>query len=110
MITGYVGVAPGTTTLVVPSGPYPMQLVDTTNPTSVPVGPTAPPSEPLTTLTYEQYLAQDIALRQEALILQRRAEIWGRIGTFATASLASLALFAALGAWYRTGKLKATPR
>ena len=73
-------------------------------PTSIAVGPTAP------TITYEQYLVQDLLLRQESLDLQRRGATWSRLGVVATASLTSLALMAALGAWWRTGKLRAVPR
>jgi hypothetical protein len=95
---GYVGVAPGTTTLYLGAPP----AVDPTKPVPAPT-----PQTPV--LTYDQYLAKDIALRRESLDLQRRAEMWGRIGTFATASLTTLALLAVLGTWWRTGKLQ-TPR
>ncbi len=98
MITaGYVGVAPGTTTLVIPGGPHRTQLV---GPTVVP-DPVPPPP-----ITYEQYLSRDIALRRESLVMQKRGEFWSRLGVVATASITSLALVAALGAWWRTGKLK----
>lgn len=84
---GYVGTAPGTSTLYL-SG-------------TEPAAPTPPAS-----LTYEQYLARDIALRQESLKVQKSGQVWDRIGTFATASLTTLALLAAVSAWWRTGKLK----
>lgn len=83
---GYVGVAPGTTTIH--------------------FGDQPPAVNPAKQVTYEEYLAKDIELRQEALKLQRRGELWGRIATFATASLTTLAVLAAVGAWWRTGKLQ----
>lgn len=91
---GKVGVAPGTTTLTIPRGPYPS------------IG-----QEMLIcgaeTMSYEEYLATDIKIRREVLDEQRRTAFWSRLGTIATASLASLAVIAGVAAWLRTGKIEA---
>ena len=60
-----------------------------------------------TTMTYEEYLATDIELRRQVLAQAKKSEFWNRLGTFATASVTTLALVAAIGAWFRTGKIEA---
>lgn len=89
---GYVGTAPGTTTLYMPLGD---EVVENMGPD---------------TLSYEQYLARDIALRQQQLESERKGRIWSAIGTIATTSVTTLALLAAVSAWARTGHLKPPTR
>jgi len=57
-------------------------------------------------LTPEQHAAADIHLRARQLEIQRSNAKWSAIGAVATAGLTVLAIGAAVGAWYRTGKLQ----
>jgi hypothetical protein len=96
-LRGKVGVAPSTTTLLIPRGLSGMgQEVFVCN------GAETAPS-----MTMEEYLATDIAMRRQAAEQQRRSVFWDRLGTFATASLAPLALVASISAWFRTGRIEA---
>ena len=57
-------------------------------------------------MSADQYYAADIKLRADALEEQRKTAFWSRLSTFATASLTTIALIAALSAWKRTGKIQ----
>ena len=88
-LQGKVGVAPGTTTLTVPGVGQEVFICGAE------------------TMSYEEYLATDIKVRREVLDEQKRTAFWSRLGTVATASLASLAVIAGVAAWLRTGRIEA---
>jgi hypothetical protein len=57
-------------------------------------------------LTEDQYRGEDVRLRERELEIRRKEAFWNAFASFGTATLSTLALLAALGAWLRTGKLK----
>ncbi len=73
----YVGVPPGTTTLVLGQEE----------------------------MTAEQYNAEQIRLYAEDIAFRKKEARWRMIGTIATGGLSIIAVTAAIGAWIRTGRL-----
>lgn len=86
---GKVGVAPGTTTLYIPSLGQ--------NEIEIPV------------LTEDQYRAADIAVRKKEAAIRSREVFWTGFAAFGTSAISSLVLLGILASFLRTGKLK-TPK